>query len=154
MNFLKFLTARALESAYLAKRDEIRAEHQDQDEEDLGHNNFQAGEDLENTFSKKEMQTVKNLKENLQVLTSQAEGATQDESYLYGLPVFWIICCDQDKSNAEAAVITPEIQELATNAIIELFAANFRRMVRMPFLLKALKNILDGKSLVQSIAIV
>jgi hypothetical protein len=43
--------------------------------------------------------------------------------------------------------ITTEIQELATNAITELFGANFRRMVRMPFLLKALKNILDGKAL-------
>jgi hypothetical protein len=65
LNFLKNLTGRALESAYLAKRDELRAEHKDQDEEDMGHNNFQAGEDLESLFNKKEMQTVKHLSDNL-----------------------------------------------------------------------------------------
>jgi hypothetical protein len=95
------------------------------------------------------MQTVKHLAENLQKLDNTNEA--EDDSHLYGLPVFWNICCDQVMSNnsglsAESS-ITTEIQELATNAITELFGANFRRMVRMPFLLKALKNILDGKAL-------
>ena len=39
------------------------------------------------------------------------------------------------------------------SAIEELFNENFRRMVRMPFLLKALRNILEGRCMNQSISI-
>jgi hypothetical protein len=94
----------------LAKRDEQRDEHKDQDEEDMGHSNYKAGEDLENHFTKMELQLVKQLSNAISNSNEQDSAAE-----FYGLPVFWDICCDQVVSNNSGnlsgeSTITPEIQ--------------------------------------------
>jgi hypothetical protein len=69
-----------------------------------------------------------------------------DESNLYGCPIFWAIVCEETMSM--------EIQDLALNALKECLQTRGPNVIRVPFMLKALKNILGGRAIVQSSAVI
>ena len=70
--------------------------------------------------------------------------ATQHD---YGLRIFWQIC--QDESTASGAS-SQEMQQLALQSLQDMFAENFRKDIRLQYLLKSVLNILQLKSVVQS----
>ena len=59
---------------------------------------------------------------------------------MYGLPIFWAIVCEETMSI--------EIQTLALTALKDCLDTRGPNIIRLPFMLKALKNILGGRAIV------
>jgi len=99
---------------------------------------------FETVISNKEKLTLSDLKQ--QVEKSQVEDSDEQE---YGMPLLWKIIQNSDSSNKDK--VSNEVQELALQSLIEMFSQGFRYLIRLPYLLKSLYNVLKNKSIVQSL---
>ncbi len=80
--------------------------------------------------------------------------AELDVAHMYGLPIFWAIAQDSslvvlgsDTKHAET------LRKLSLQSMLELFDQNFRRKIRLTYLLKSLNNLVSRTSVVQSLQV-
>ena len=99
-------------------------------------------EEVENGENAQSFEKFLMNKENEEI---KSFGQAAEVQNYYGLPIFWSICQDDSPSKSE------EITQLALASIDELLSVDFKRQIRMPFLVKCINNILSDKSVVQSI---
>lgn len=141
--FLKDFTMKAFEFIDRAESQAMRARTRAVEAAD-----GQEDEGVAQAEETRETKVFKNLKEALE--KPEAIALAEGEK-LYGMPILWMLLQDEYEGSSELS--NNEQLELVLEAVREVLSQPSSHKIRMFYMLKALKNLMEGKSLYSSIAV-